>query len=133
MIANGGPLTGQRGGPMKMYQAQAVAKEALEQSAEPLKADPWEKVKRHLHSRVERGDVYIADEVDAAHAADLAKHAAEVGAAYWRGFQQATYNKPGCLTTADELIAVKKEHAADTATIADLRAEIEAMRNGNAT
>lgn len=34
---------------------------------------------------------------------------AKVGEAYWRGFQQATYHKPGCLSTADALIAVTKE------------------------
>jgi hypothetical protein len=111
---------------------------------EPLKADPWASLKSYEPAysfdgwknppdivMMEGGDgpfYYLAAEVDAAHAAALAKHAAEVGAAYWRGFQQATYNKPGCLTTADELIAAQKEHAADTATIADLRAELDGWR-----
>ncbi len=40
------------------------------------------------------------------------------GEAYWRGFQQATWNKPGCLTTADELVAVSKELAEARARLA---------------
>lgn len=36
---------------------------------------------------------------------------AEKGKAYWRGFQQATYNRPGALSTANHIVAIEKELA----------------------
>ncbi len=67
----------------------------------------------NLHQDVELAKVQ-RDKAEAA----LTELRAQQGKEYWRGFQQATYNKPGSLTTADELIAVTKELAEARARLA---------------
>ena len=48
---------------------------------------------------------------------------------YWRGFQQATYNKPGSLSTADELIATTKALAKAEARVQTLEAALRELRS----
>lgn len=71
------------------------------------------------------GDLFQqVESLTAALDAERAASQKREGDAYWRGFHQAEVNKPGALSTAEELVAVHKELAEAQAQLSQLREEL---------